>query len=86
MVRKRDNIKSFRMEIEEAGGAGPKKPRRITIQIDPEDIIAAAAAIIAIMVVVAMIARWVPTDSFWLSLAGCSTAGVVIARIVAARR
>jgi hypothetical protein len=59
--------------------------RKGILKLDPEDIIAIVAGIVAIMFAAAMIAGWVPINKYTVGIVGFSGAGVVIAKIVKAR-
>ena len=55
------------------------------LTIEAEDIVAIFAGVVAVMIVVAMIAGWVPINKITAGLASFSGAGVIIAKIVKAR-
>jgi hypothetical protein len=63
---------------------GPK--RKWILKIDPEDVIATAAAVVAVLFAIAVVARWLPLNAYTTGIIACSGAGAVIARIVKARR
>ena len=56
------------------------------IQFAPEDIIALAAAIVAILFAVAIIAGKLPANGLTIGVVGFSGAGAVIAKIIKTRR
>jgi hypothetical protein len=65
---------------------GKNKKKKTNLTIDTEDIIAIFAGIVAVMVVVAMIAKWMPINEYTVGLAGFSGVGAVIANVKGRRR
>jgi hypothetical protein len=78
-----DNLLQFRPV------ARPEKSgrmRQTSIAADPEDLIAAGAAILALGLAVAMVSQWVPINIFTVGIVACSAAGFVILKLMRARR
>jgi hypothetical protein len=78
-----DNLLPFR-PVAKPGKSGPKSQTRIGV--DPEDLIAAGAAILALVLAVAMVSQWVPINVFTVGIMACSAAGFVILKLMRARR
>ena len=78
-----DNLLQFR-PVAKPGKSGPG--RQATIGVDPEDLIAAGAAILALVLAVAMVSQWVPVNVFTVGIMACSAAGFVILKLIRARR
>ncbi len=67
--------------------AKPKKNgRQPSLGADPADLVAAAAAILALVLAVAMVSQWVPINLYTLGIVVCAAAGFVVARLIRARR
>ncbi len=78
-----DNLLHFKL------GFKPEKSGRkhqTKISVDPEDVIAAGAVFVALIVAVAMVSQWVPINGYTVGIVACSGAGAVIAKLVRARR
>jgi hypothetical protein len=78
-----DNLIQFRPV------AKPKKSganRGSSIGVDPEDLITAGAAILALVLAVAMVSQWVPINVYTVGIVVCSAAGFVVAKLIRARR
>jgi hypothetical protein len=61
---------------------GSKKRR---IQIDPEDLIAGAAALVAVIFAISVVAGWLELNRYTAGIIACSGAGTVIAKIAKSR-
>jgi hypothetical protein len=69
--------------------AKPKKSGRqhqSSIGVDPEDLITAGAAILALVLAVAMVSQWVPINVYTVGIVVCAGAGFMIAKLIRARR
>jgi hypothetical protein len=55
-------------------------------KVDPVDIVAAGAVIVALVLAVAMVSGWVPIDDYTIGLVACAVAGAIVAKLVKARR
>ena len=69
----------------QVNGKGDRKGKTI-LQIDPEDIVAAGAVLIAVMLAAAMIFGAVPINKYTTAIITLSGGGAVVAGIVKARR
>ncbi len=78
-----DNLIPFR-PVAKPGKSG-RKPQS-SIGVDPEDLIAAGAAILALALAVAMVSQWVPINVYTVGIVVCSGAGFGVARLIRARR
>ena len=78
-----DNLIQFR-PMPRRGTSG-RKPQS-SIGVDPEDLITAGAAILALVLAVAMVSQWVPINVYTVGIVVCSGAGFVVARLIRARR
>jgi hypothetical protein len=76
-----DNLLHFKLGVK-SEKSGRKHQTNLTV--DPEDVIAAGAVIVALVVAVAMVSQWVPINGY--TAGACSGAGAVIAKLVRARR
>ena len=78
-----DNLIQFRPV------AKPKKSGRqhqSSTGVDPEDLVTAGAAILALVLAVAMVSQWVPINVYTVGIVACSAAGFVVARLIRTRR
>jgi hypothetical protein len=78
-----DNLLQFRPV------AKPKKSgrkRQSSIGVDPEDLITAGAAILALVLAVAMASQWVPINVYTVGIVVSSGAGFVVAKLIRAGR
>jgi hypothetical protein len=79
----RDNLLQFRPVVRpEKNG----RKRQTGIGADPEDMIAAGAAIFALVLAVAMVSQWVPINAYTVGIVACSAAGFVVLKLIRARR
>jgi hypothetical protein len=81
-------LQLFKFEItseKEKGKDGGTKHKTM-ISFDTEDIIAFFAGAVAVLIVVGMLAHWVPVDKLTVSIASLSGVGAGVAKIVQARR
>ena len=69
---------------EEDPDGGKKKTTKVSI--GTEDVIAIFAGLVAVIVVVAMIAGYLPLNKYTYGLAGLSAAGATIAKIAGAKK
>jgi hypothetical protein len=60
--------------------------RKTNLKIDPEDIIAAGAVIVALIFAMAMVFGSVPINKYTVGIVGFSGAGAIVAGIVKARK
>jgi hypothetical protein len=60
--------------------------RKTNLKIDPEDIIAVGAVLIALIFAIAMVSGSVPINKYTVGIVGFSGGGAIIAGIVKARR
>jgi hypothetical protein len=78
-----DNLLQFRPVVRpEKNG----RERQTGIAADPEDLIAAGAAILALVLAVAMVSQWVPINAYTVAMVACSAAGFVVLKLMRARR
>ena len=80
------HIEQVTFESEQTSVPGKKHSARKKFTIDTEDIIAIGAAIVALVTILAIVAGWLPLNTFTVGLAGFSGAGAVIAGIIGARK
>ena len=78
-----DNLLQFR-RVAKPEKSGRK--RQSSIGVDPEDLITAGAAILALVLAVAMASQWVPINVYTVGIVACCGAGFVIAKLIRARR
>jgi hypothetical protein len=78
-----DNLLQFR-PVARPDKSGRK--RQSSIGVDPEDLITAGAAIVALVLAVAMASQWVPINVYTVGIVACSGAGFVIAKLIRAKR
>lgn len=74
----------IKLDWEETSKPDGSQTKHSSVSIGTEDIIAIGAVAIAVLVVVAMIAGWLPVNKWTIGLAGFSAAGAALARIVKA--
>jgi hypothetical protein len=79
-----DNLLQFRRPVAKPEKSGRK--RQSSIGVDPEDLITAGAAILALVLAVAMASQWVPINVYTVGIVVCSGAGFVVAKLIRARR
>ena len=60
--------------------------RQADLRVDPRDVIAAGAVIVALLFLVAMVSQWLPFNAYTVGIVACSGAGFVIAKLIRARR
>jgi Flp pilus assembly protein TadB len=78
-----DNLLPFR-PVAKPDKSGRK--RQSGIGVDPEDLITAGAALVALVLAVAMASQWVPINVYTVGIVVCSGAGFVVAKLIRARR
>ncbi len=78
-----DNLIPFR-PVAKPGKSG-RKPQS-SIGVDPEDLITAGAAILALALAVAMVSQWVPINLYTVGIVVCCGAGFMAAKLIRARR
>jgi hypothetical protein len=78
-----DNLIPFR-PVARPGKSG-RKPQS-SIGVDPEDLMTAGAAILALVLAVAMVSQWVPINVYTVGIVVCCGAGFVVARLIRAKR
>jgi hypothetical protein len=78
-----DNLLHFKLRVK-SERIGRKQ--RTNISVDPEDLIAAGAVIVALIFAVAMVSQWVPINGYTAGIVACSGAGAAIAKFVRSRR
>jgi Flp pilus assembly protein TadB len=78
-----DNLLQFR-PLAKPDKSGRK--RQSGIGVDPEDLITAGAAIVALVLAVAMASQWVPINVYTVGIVACCGAGFVIAKLIRAKR
>jgi hypothetical protein len=84
--RRGDDFILWRL-YEEPGRQGePGRKQKTYVRVDVEDIIAIGAVLVAFMFAVAMIFGAVPINRLTVAVVGLSGCGVIVARIVRARR
>ena len=59
---------------------------RRRLRVDPEDVFALFAGIVALAFAIAMIAGWVPINAYTVAIVGFSGAGLATARVIKARK
>ena len=78
----RSDIKLDRQETSKPDGSYSEHS---SVSIGTEDIIAIGAVLLAVLVVIAMIAGWLPINKWTIGLAGFSAAGAAVSKIVKAK-
>jgi hypothetical protein len=78
-----DNLLHFELRVKSKTSG---RKHQTNINVDPEDVIAAGAVIVALIFAVAMVSQWVPINGYTAGIVACSGAGAVIAKLVRARR
>lgn len=80
------NIEPLEIEI----GVDEKKPdgseKKVRVRIEPEDIIAISAGLVAVITALGMVFGAIPVNELAVGVLGFSGAGAAIAKIVGARR
>jgi hypothetical protein len=78
-----DNLVPFRLRTKsEKNGRKPQT----NLRVDPVDLIASGAIMVALVFAVAMVSQWLPVNAYTAGIVACSGAGFVIARLIKARR
>src|SRR5258708_5714372 len=78
-----DNLLPFRRPTKPAKNA---RERQTRFGAEPEDIVAAAGVIVALVVAVAIASAWVPFSIYTLGIVACSGVAAAIAKLIKARR
>jgi hypothetical protein len=78
-----DNLLHFKLGVK-SDKVGRRQ--RGNISVDPEDVIAAGAVIVALIFAVAMVFQWVTINVYTTGIVACAGAAAVIAKLVQARR
>src|SRR5712672_607029 len=78
-----DNLLHFKLGVKSEKSG---RKHQTNISVDPEEVIAAGAVIVALIFAVAMVSQWVPVNGYTAGIVACSGAGAVIAKLVRARR
>jgi hypothetical protein len=75
----------IKLDREETSKPDGSHSEHSSVSIGTEDIIAIGAVFIAALVVVAMIAGWLPINKWTIGLAGFSATGAAVAKIAKAK-
>jgi hypothetical protein len=77
-----DNLLHFRLRTKsEKNGSKRQTPSRAA----PVDVIASGAVIIALIIAVAIVSRWLPFNAYTICMVACAGAGFIIAKLAKAR-
>jgi len=78
-----DNLVPFRLRTKSEKKG---RKRQTNIGVDPVDVIASGAVIVALVFAVAMVSQWLPVNAYTMGIAVSCGAGFVIAKLMKARR
>lgn len=78
-----DNLLHFRLRPKSEKNG---RKHQTDLRVDPEDVIASGAVIVALIIAVAMVSQWLPINAYTVGMAACSGAAAAIAKIIKARR
>lgn len=78
-----DNLVHFRLRTKSEKNG---RKRQTDPRVDPADVIASGAVIVALIFLVAMVSQWLPVNAYTVGIVACSGAGFVIAKLIRARR
>jgi hypothetical protein len=78
-----DNLLHFRLRTKSEKNG---RKHQTDLRVDPEDVIASGAVIVALIIAVAMVSQWLPINAYTVGMAACSGAAAAIAKIIKARR
>lgn len=78
-----DNLLHFRLRTKSAKNG---RKHQTDLRVNPEDVIASGAVIVALIIAVAMVSQWLPINVYTVGTVACSGAGAAIAKIIKARR
>jgi hypothetical protein len=78
-----DNLLHFRLRTKSEKNGGK---RQADLRVDPRDVIASGAVIVALIFAVAMVSQWLPINAYTVGIVACSGAGFVIAKLIRRRR
>jgi hypothetical protein len=78
-----DNLVHFRLRTKSEKNG---RKRQTDLRVDPADVIASGAVIVALIFLVAMVSQWLPVNAYTVGIVACSGAGFVIAKLIRARR
>jgi hypothetical protein len=78
-----DNLVPFRLRKKaEKNG----RMHQTDLKVDPVDVIASGAVVVALVFAVAMVSQWLSINAYTVGIVACSGAGFIIARLVKARQ
>jgi hypothetical protein len=63
-----------------------RMPQTSRPNVDPVDLIAAGAVVVALALAVALVSGWIPIDDYTIGLVACAVAGAAVAKLVKAKR
>jgi hypothetical protein len=78
-----DNLVHFRLRTRSEKNG---RKRQTDLRVDPEDVIASGAVVIALMFAVAIVSQWLPFNAYTIGMVACSGAAAAIAKSVKASR
>jgi hypothetical protein len=78
-----DNLVHFRLRTKSEKNG---RKRQTDLRVDPADVIASGAVIVALIFLVAMVSQWLPVNAYTVGIVACSGAGFVIAKLIRATR
>jgi hypothetical protein len=78
-----DNLVHFRLRTKSEKNS---RKRQTDPRVDPEDVIASGAVVIALMFAVTIVSQWLPFNAYTIGMVACSGAAAAIAKFAKARR
>ena len=78
-----DNLLHFRPRTKSEKN---ESKRQADLRVDPRDVIASGAVIVALLFLVAMVSQSLPINAYTVALVACSVAAFVVAKLNKARR
>jgi hypothetical protein len=78
-----DNLVHFRPRTKSQMNGRTRQP---VLRLDRVDIIASGAVIVGLVFAVAMVSQWLPIDAYTVGIVCCCGAGLVVAKLIKARR
>ena len=78
-----DNLVHFRPRTKSEKNG---RKRQTGLRVDPADVIASGAVIVALLCLVAMVSQSLPINAYTVGIVACSGAAFVVAKLVRARR
>jgi len=81
--RKDDNLVPFRLRTKSEKGG---RKRQMNLGVDPVDLIASGAIMVALVFAVAIVSQWLPINAYTVGIVACAGAGFIIAKLMKPRR